>query len=97
MHLVHLALVTQQSAAIGEALQLLTTLYIALVRAVMLVHMLAIGVSVDVEAEYRLCDLPPLALAVECLPGTLFMFASHLAIHIPWWLLGTFVGMIPPG
>jgi hypothetical protein len=42
MHLVHLALVTQEAATVGEALQLLAACNEALVRAVMLVHVLAV-------------------------------------------------------
>lgn len=42
MHLVHLALVTQESTAVREALELLASFDGALVRAVVLVHVLAV-------------------------------------------------------
>lgn len=42
MHLVHLTLMAQEAAAVCEALQLLTAWHKALVRAVMLVHVLAV-------------------------------------------------------
>lgn len=41
VHLVHLALVTKKTATVGKTLELLAALYIALVRPVVLVHVLA--------------------------------------------------------
>jgi hypothetical protein len=42
MHLVHLALMAEEASTVGEALQLLAALDIALVRSVVLVHVFAL-------------------------------------------------------
>lgn len=97
MHLVYLSLMTQQTAAIREALQLLTPFHVALIRTVVLVHVLAARKSVRMRDHVGTVNSPPLALAIESLAATLCVLAHHLAIVVPWWFLGAFPGMISPG
>ena len=55
---------TQEAAAVGEALELFAALDIALVRSVMLVHVFALKVSM-LYFNKDLNNSPPFAFAVE--------------------------------
>ena len=47
VHLVHFAFVTQESTTVGEALQLLASLYETLIRTIMFVHVFTRGFVSD--------------------------------------------------
>jgi hypothetical protein len=92
---VDFTLVAQESAAVGEALQLLTALDIALVRSVVLVHVFTCGNVSESFGSRTDRNSPPFALAIECNICTLLVLANHLAVWVSWRLLGTLVGMVP--
>jgi hypothetical protein len=61
----------------------------------MFVHVFTVDKRLAVISIQRiLADLPPFTFAVKCDVGALLVFASHLAIGIPWRLLRTLVGVV---
>jgi hypothetical protein len=97
VHLVDFALVSQQSATVGEALELLAAFDVALVGTVMLVHVFAVDVIsiVILEGECKE-DSPPLALAIEEQPRAFVVPASHLPFLVPRRFFGPFVTEVLP-
>lgn len=85
---------TQQTATVCKALQFFATLDVALVRSVMLVHVLAANLLKGGDYEIEREHLPPFALSVKCKTSAILMPANHSAFVVSWGILGTFVWVV---